>query len=276
MSVHYVIETGDGEKLHVTTFGNENISGNRCVIFVHGFKGFKDWGFGPFLGEYFASRGLFVITFNFSFNGIGDSPTEYTFPEKFAANTYSREISELSLIIDKYRNGYWGKVKDTSIGLLGHSRGGAISLLTAPEFPEIKGVVTWASVANLDRFSKRQKEEWRNKGYIDVLNSRTNQVMKINKTLLDDLENYGEGRLNLKKALSRLTAPLLIAQGDQDLVVKPGEAEKLHEWSINSNSRLLFIKGAGHTFGISHPFQESNDKFDFLLEQSNKFFNEVL
>jgi len=43
-------------------------------VYVHGFKGFKDWGFVPYIGETFASKGFAFLTFNFSHNGIESNP----------------------------------------------------------------------------------------------------------------------------------------------------------------------------------------------------------
>ena len=36
------------------------------VIFIHGFKGFKDWGTFNILSEYFAGKGFVFVKFNFS------------------------------------------------------------------------------------------------------------------------------------------------------------------------------------------------------------------
>ena len=49
-----------------------------AVVVVHGFKGFKDWGFFPHLCEEIAAGGHAVVSFNFSWNGIGaDDPQEF-------------------------------------------------------------------------------------------------------------------------------------------------------------------------------------------------------
>jgi predicted alpha/beta-fold hydrolase len=39
------------------------------VIFVHGFKGFKDWGTHSLVARYFAEHGFRFLKFNFSHNG---------------------------------------------------------------------------------------------------------------------------------------------------------------------------------------------------------------
>ncbi|MCK5087881.1 MAG: alpha/beta hydrolase, partial [Melioribacteraceae bacterium] len=72
MSENYSYKTSEDDVIAITTHGNDNLSSRNCLIYIHGFKGFKDWGFVPYIGEYFANKGFFVITFNFSHNGIGE------------------------------------------------------------------------------------------------------------------------------------------------------------------------------------------------------------
>ncbi len=276
MSKDFILETTRNDKLRISAFGIENIENEPCLIFVHGFKGFKDWGFGPYLAEYFASKGFFVITFNFSHNGIGENLTEFTELENFAENTFSLEISELSELVTNYLNGFFGASKNKKIGILGHSRGGAISLLTAGKFDHVKAVAVWASVANLDRYSKRQKEKWREKGAFEVINSRTKQKMKLNVSLLDDLEINLKDSLNIQKAVGNLHRPLLIAHGEQDLAVQVTEGEKIYDWSDKSLTELYKIPTAGHTFDIKHPFEGTNNKFDTLINKTELFFKKHL
>ncbi len=272
----YTLETSRNEKLQITTYGENNLSSKKFLIFVHGFKGFKDWGFGPFLSNYFADKGFFVITFNFSHNGVGTDKYEFTELDKFAANTYSREVDELSEIIESTKNGFFEGVVPEKIGLIGHSRGGAISLLTASNKDEIDALVTWSAVAKLDRYSDRQKKEWKKLGYFEALNSRTNQLMRMNYSFLEDLEKNKNGKLNLEKALRNLDKPLMIAHGDQDLAVPKKEADQIYEWSDKERTELFILNNTGHTFDIKHPFEGSSEKFDKLLYATNNFFQKHL
>ncbi|MGE5431031.1 MAG: alpha/beta hydrolase family protein [Syntrophomonadaceae bacterium] len=267
----FSLSAGDIDLIRVTGFGLENIGSEACMIFVHGFKGFKDWGFGPYLARYFADKGLCVLTFNFSHNGIGENPLEFTEMEKFAGNTYSREVAELSAVIDAYKTGYFGAVKSPKAILLGHSRGGAIALLAAVRKPEVKAVALWASVASLDRYSKRQKKQWREKGFMEVKNQRTGQVMRLNASLLDDIDQNSGDLLNLQKAVENLNRPLLIAHGEQDIAVPLKEGEQLYNWADKSQTELFKLYATGHTFGIKHPFEGSNEKFERLLSKTYDF-----
>ncbi|NOX65541.1 MAG: prolyl oligopeptidase family serine peptidase [Chlorobi bacterium] len=272
MRENYSYTTSSGNVISITSYGNENISNNSCIIITHGFKGFKDWGFFPYTAEYLSNLGYYVITFNFSHNGIGSNKLEFTELEKFAENTFSLEIEELTEIVKAYRENFFGEVNNPKIGLLGHSRGGAIALLTALNLDRITAVVTWSSVSNLDRYSERQKIEWRKKGYFAVMNSRTKQEMRLNVSLLNDLEANKDDKLNITKAAANLGIPLLIAHGKEDLAVKFKEAEELYEHSDKSITELFPIENTGHTFGCVHPFAGTNEKFDKLLIKTGQFF----
>ena len=276
MSKDFVLNTLLNNKLRISVFGKENLYKSPCIILVHGFKGFKDWGFCPYIGEYLSRMNFFVITFNFSHNGIGENLTEFTELDKFAENTFSLEISELSELIEAYKSNFFGESINRSLGLLGHSRGGGISILTSKQVNDIKATAVWASVSNFDRYSNRQKEVWRKKGVFEVLNTRTKQVMRLNVSLLDDLEKNKSTTLNIENAVKNLNKPLFIAHGEQDLAVPLSEAEVLYSWSNKDMTEFYRIPSTGHTFDAKHPFEGSNPGLDSLLEKTGNFFKNNL
>jgi uncharacterized protein len=276
MAKDFVFRTRNSDTLSITTYGIDNVGNVPCIFLVHGFKGFKNWGFGPFVGKYLSENGFFVCSFNFSHNGIGNNPTEFTELERFAENTFSHEISELTELIDAYLEGFFGRISNSKIGLIGHSRGGGISLLTARQRKNINAVAVWASVSNFDRYSERQKENWRKKGGFEVLNSRTKQVMRLNVSLLEDLEKNRDDLLNIGKSVSELNRPLLIVHGEQDVAVPVKEGEELYEMSNKDLTSFIKIPATGHTFDVVHPFKGSNPKFEKVLNSTLEFFNRNL
>lgn len=276
MKKDFVLITRKNEKVRITVYGYNNIKSSPCLIFVHGFKGFKDWGFWPFIGKYFEDNGYFIVTFNFSHNGIDENLTEFTELDKFAANTFSLEYEEINEIIDAYLGNFFGGKSISKIGIVGHSRGGGEVLLVSSRRKEISAVTLWASVADFNRYSERQTAEWRKNGSFEVLNTRTNQMMKLNVSLLEDLEQNKNDLLNLEKAAKNLEKPLLILHGEQDLAVPIKEAEQIYNWSDKEKTEFFKISATGHTFDITHPFEGSNPKFDFVLEKTLQFFNKNL
>ncbi|NWF49066.1 MAG: dienelactone hydrolase family protein [Ignavibacteriaceae bacterium] len=274
MRKDFILITSNNEKLSLSTYGIDNLADAPCIIFVHGFKGFKDWGFIPYTAASLAGKGYFVITFNFSHNGVSIGSTDIDDFEKFSKNTISLEVSELKQVIKNYLEGYFGKNPSRKIGIVGHSRGGAITLLSSEDFEEVKALVLWASIAKLNRYTERQLLEWKEKGVIEVLNSRTNQLMKLGIELLNDIEKNLSTTLNLEQAIRNSKQKLLIAHGEQDLTVPLDEARMIFNWSNKSNSELFILPNTGHTFGIVHPFSGSNQYFDKLLNKTITFFNQ--
>ncbi|MCK9279841.1 MAG: alpha/beta hydrolase [Melioribacteraceae bacterium] len=272
MRKNYKLITKDTEEINITLYSASEKISNNFLFFVHGFKGFKDWGFGPYLGEYFAQNGFTSILFNFSHNGVKGNSIEFTELDKFSKNTFSREIGELNELIDAAKHGFFEGIVPDKIGLIGHSRGGAISLLTAYQRSDLNSIALWASVSNLDRYSERQKEVWRKKGVFEVLNHRTKQIMSLGLVLLEDLEKNKNSSLNIKKAINSLKIPIFIGHGEQDLAVKIKEAEELYTWSKKETTEFIKISTTGHTFDMVHPHEKTNEKFEYLLSKTLLFF----
>lgn len=274
MKKDYTFNTSDDQILRATVYGYENLGSGRIIVYVHGFKGFKDWGFVPYLGGYLAENGYCVFTFNFSHNGIGENLLEFTEMEKFELNTYSREIDELKELTSAIKDGYFGETGNTEISFIGHSRGGGVALLAASEMPAVSAVVLWASIARVDRYSVRQKEQWRNTGALEVRNARTGQLMRLGTGLLEDVEKHAQ-RLNIKNAAKRLNRPLLIIHGEQDVAVPVREADEIFRMARKELTEIHKLAAAGHTFDITHPFAGSNPKFDEVLEKTLGFLQHL-
>ncbi|MCX8056161.1 MAG: prolyl oligopeptidase family serine peptidase [Ignavibacteria bacterium] len=278
MKKDFTFTTSKNFTIRGTIFYNSSPENLPAIFIIHGFKGFKDWGYVPFFAQELADNGFFVVTFNFSHNGIGENPFEFTELEKFANNTISLEVSELDELIEFYNNGGFGfNGKNNSIGLIGHSRGGAIALIHTSEANQknvhknIKALALWGTIATFERYTKHQVELWKKQGFLEVINSRTNQVMRLNKVLLEDYEMNKE-RFNLLKCISKIKIPIIIIHGDQDLTVPLSEAFQLYESSNKSLTELVVIPSAGHTFNIVHPYQGSNPQFEQVKAKTIDFF----
>ncbi|MFA8343241.1 MAG: alpha/beta hydrolase family protein, partial [Rhodothermaceae bacterium] len=152
---------------------------------------------------------------------------------------------------------------------------GGLSVVLNSQTDIVRSFVTWAGVSNPDRFSSRQKEEWRKEGVFNVLNARTNQLMSMSVNFLNDLEENLGGRLNIKNVLSKNIKPYLIIQGEQDLAVKVREAENLYGWT-KENAQLEILPGTGHTFDAVHPFKEESENLKKVLNKTIKFIEEII
>ena len=231
------------------------------VIFVHGYKGYKDWGAWDLVAETFAKNGFYFVKFNFSHNGTTiDQPKHFEDLEGFANNNYTKELFDLDSIINHFIT--QNQINTSSVTLIGHSRGGGISIIKASEDIRINNLILWASVDTLDRFPKNEAfEEWKNNGVYTTLNGRTKQNMPHYFQFFEDYEK-NENRLNVEKALQKYKGHILIAHGTHDEAVSHQAAINLAEW--NNRAELFLVDQGGHTFGAREPWE--NQKLPKDLE----------
>ena len=162
--------------------------------------------------------------------------------------------------------------------LIGHSRGGGIAILKTAEDPRVKKLIVLSTVNNFDRHSEAMKAKWKEDGYFEVLNSRTNQMMRMDYTLIEDLEN-NKDRLDIQKAIIKITVPVLLIHGTQDLTVDYSNAEDLYTRHIENNEGLkertefVLIDNTGHTFGTVHPYQGTTEAFEKVITLTLDFLN---
>jgi pimeloyl-ACP methyl ester carboxylesterase len=257
--------------LRISVYGE--VGSKPCLLYVHGFKGFKDWGFVPYAGEFFEKKGFTFVAFNFSHNGVGEDLQTFSEPDKFARNTFSLELEEakeMSHLLN--HTDHFGRHLSGKLGMIGHSRGGGISILAAQASPAVSALVTWASVSTFERYDKKLRQTWREKGYMEVTNSRTGQVFKLHTSLLDDVEKHGKSSLNILNAARDMEKPWLILHGENDETVPYYEAETLNIYADDQRVEMRLVPEAGHTFGAKHPFDGSNPALEQLLQQSADFF----
>src|SRR5688500_3497306 len=155
-----------------------------AVIICHGFKGFSRWGFFPHLASAIASAGMRAIQFDFSGSGIGPDRETFTETDAFAENTFTREMEDLRIVEAEARRRGW---LEERYGILGHSSGGGTAILHAASTPRLGALVTLAAIADVRRWSDEETRQWRDRGYTEVRNSRTGQVLRLGTALLDEV-----------------------------------------------------------------------------------------
>jgi pimeloyl-ACP methyl ester carboxylesterase len=240
------------------------------LLVSHGFKAFKDWGFFPYITDWFAARGFYTIHFNFSRNGVNQS--DFDELDKFMHNTYSQDQRDIEAVYDQLHEGKLPQADnaDTSqIALLGHSRGGANSLLFALDHAGIHSVVTWnASAEPGHLFDEAFADEVRRNGIAYVENARTKQQMPIGIAFFNDI-NENRERFDIISRFKDLKTPALILQGDQDFKRLLIGAKKLRESAPHQTHAS--IKGGTHTFGAIHPFNGTTPFLEEALEVTHDF-----
>ncbi len=246
----------------------EGGSGRPAVVVCHGFKGFKDWGFFPHLASRIARAGFTAVSFNFSGSGVGPDGERFTEPERFGHATLSNDLEDLNAVCSALLEGTLVEdlTQRTALGIFGHSRGGGVAILYAAEQPACRALVTWAAIAETLRWDTETIERWRSKGKMDVVNTRTGEVLPLYRDALDDIEAHRDEKLNVIRAAATIDIPWLIIHGDQDESVTPSDGRRLHEAAHGALRELKLIPGGGHTFGARHPWAGSTAELDDAMD----------
>ncbi len=252
------------------------------IIFLHGFKGFKDWGPFPDACEDLARSGYGVLAMNFSLNGIGENKTELDRLDLFERETLSQDLDDIGTIIHALQK---GEIQDShshlntdNIGIVGHSRGGHTAIVAASEFESIQCLVTWSAVGNyMSRWAEDKIKEWKSKGFIEVENGRTGQIMKVGKVVYEDAVSNADQLMAMKR-VSDLRIPSLFIHAREDETVPYTDSEELHIECAAKEKELRLIANTGHTFGAAHPFEEMEfpAPFSEALEWTIGWFREYL
>ena len=231
------------------------------VVFVHGFKGFKDWGHFGLLARHFAAAGFVFVKLNLSHNGVvvgGSGDLEDL--EAFGRNNYCLELDDLGQLLDALHTSGATPLPPAALDLrrlflIGHSRGGGLVLLKAAEDARVRAVTTWASVADLHpRWPPEVLAQWQRTGVLHVPNVRTGQQLPLYYQIV---ENYFAHlpRLDLPARLPGLRQPVLLVHGQPDETVPVAAAQQLRR--LKKDAKIFIIDDAPHNFGGAHPWGSS-------------------
>lgn len=266
---------GEGLPVHADVRTNAKDSMCPVIVICPGFLGYKRWGFFPLVSEHLAAAGFHVVTISFSHSGTDEETGMITRPDEFAANLVSIELSDLERTLRWTGSEDFPFPASSARGLLGHSRGGSVSLLAAGAFPEVRSIVTWSTPSRLDRYTHRRKKDWKKTGALEFSDSRSPVPLRLDYSYYEDIASNRE-KYDLPKAAAALEIPHLVVHGERDAAVSISEANAFFDLPARGERRLEVIRGCGHTFGVTHPMSEPTTAIEKAASLTVEWFATTL
>lgn len=223
------------------------------VIFAHGFSSSKNTTNFVKLAERLNQNN--ISSFRFDFYGHGESKGDF---EKI---TISEAVDDILQAIKFLQSkGY------SQIGLVGSSFGGISSIIAASQSNDLFLLALKSPVSDYweiekSRYSNKELEEWKEKGYRDYEDE--GKKMKLNYSFVEDFDNN-----NGYEAAPKIKVPTLIVHGDSDNVVPVSQSIKTSK--LIPNCKLVTIKDANHRYTEGdHAEQMLKAISEFIITEAN-------
>lgn len=251
-----------------------------AAIIVHGFLGYKDYGFFPAIADTLAHHGIAAHRFNLSHSGMTEEIETFARPDLFARNTWNKQVEDIEHLIHALdRKLLIGP--GMPIVLIGHSRGGVASLLCAGRravaaMKPMDAIVTIAAPDSTGRITDEQRKLLAEQGSLEVTSGRTGQTLRIDRAFWDEQDAEPEAH-DLLALAARIPSPTLVIHGSADPTVDPACAARIAE--VMPRGTLLPIEGGDHVLNTPNPFPigaEPSKQLREVLGGMTNFLDEVL
>lgn len=245
------------------------------LIFLHGFKGFRNWAFIPLICEEVAKSGGIAINVDFSMNGIVEDNMPFYDESIFFLNTLSSMRDDIEQLLASIGGGELSDLLreanfNGELILAGHSMGAALAMLFCVH-PAVTKLILMSPVATFDRHTDRHKKLWKDKGFVEIKALSSNQVLKLSSDFIEDKEKNFPREIVIDSA-HNCNKPILIIHGSEDLTVKVSEAMQIYNACPNCCD-FEIIENAGHTFGSAHPLKKHPTAISRALTKIKAFIH---
>lgn len=231
-------------------------------ILCHGFKGYKDYGFVPWLAQQMTRHGFIAHRFNFSHSGVTNNYETFERPDLFEQDTWGKQIFDLQVVAQAVRD---GEIPGGDLPMIwfGHSRGGiTVTLTAARTFAERRdlapaGVIAAAAPDRANMFDEATCRRLREQGWIESASTRTRQMLRVGRAWLDEIEADPHA-FDPLRAAAAIPCPMLIVHGDQDATV-PVEAAYRYAAAAGTRAALKIIERGNHVFNGRNPLPQDTE-----------------
>ncbi len=226
-----------------------------CAIVAHGFKGYKDFRMIPAFARELCRAGLVVHAFNFSHSGMAANPDTFERPDLFELDTWNKQVFDIQCIVEAIAR---GRLAGTGLPyvLLGHSRGGVSAIFFAgrqtagSQLPKPAGIITAGSPDRACGLSDGEKDQLRDRGYLESPSARTGQILRIGLPWLTEQEADRDAH-DVLGNVRRIECPILVVHGEDDETISVESAVSIA--GAATNARVARIENCNHVFNAPNP-----------------------
>lgn len=233
--------TNDNEKIFAIFHQPIKVSKakNPAILICHGFAGQKTGRYRLYvqLAEELAKNGIAVLRLDF--RGCGDSEGD------FVNTTLMGEVSDALKGLEFLKN--HPGIDPKRLGIFGRSLGGAIAVITAKTFKEIKSLVLWAPMFSADSW----REKWILLKKANLSQEQMRKMMVMNGQLAGEefLKQLFEMRMDEEIQQLR-EVPLLHIHAEMDKVITIEHLENYKHYRsyAKAKTKYLSLELSDHDF----------------------------
>lgn len=224
-----VFQNSSGSKLAAKLELPVNRRPHNYAIFAHCFTCNKNFAAVRYISAALAAKGFGVLSFDFT--GLGESEGD------FADTNFSGSVDDLICAAEFLKENYQAPAV-----IIGHSLGGAASLLAAHGFDEIKAVATVGTPAapqHVTKFLQTGIAEINERGAAEI--NIGGRPFTIKKQFIEDLQEQ-----NLLSVVRQMREKaFLFLHSPQDQIVSVDNAAELYQAAFHPKS-FVSLDGADH------------------------------
>ena len=212
---------------------------DRIAVLCHGFLTSKISSTNNALTRLLIERGIATFRFDFFAHGESEGP--------FETITTMLAVEQTQAAVDLVRQKGF-----LTIGLMGSSFGGLVSILTAAQRTDLAclalkcPVVDFAEELRLE-FGEEEMKQWKQTNTIPNILGGSDRIPLRYAFYEDSLRQIAY------EPAERITVPTLIVQGDQDEHVPLHQSQQLYE-ALRAKKQFEMLPGADHQFSKGEDF----------------------
>lgn len=234
-----IVLSNENQKIFGIIHRPLNSQFSPAILMCHGLAGNKIGRYRSYVtaATELVKKGFTVLRFDY--RGSGDSEGE------LSEMTLMGAVSDTLVGLNYLKQDPF--VDSDRIGLFGRSFGGAVALLAASKFLDIKSIALWAPIYH----TKEWEEKWKHMQASQVSQEKIDEFKRVNGQLLGKPFWTEIFAMDLSKTLSKLEKiPLLHIHGEKDAVVPINHAVKYREArnQAKGTTNFILLPTADHDF----------------------------